>query len=151
MAATALVLSACGSGGEPDLVVAPGQAATPVSGSSQIVVEVRNDGDGTDRLLGADTPAALAVEIHLTEIVDGSATMGPVDDVSIPPGETVRFRPGGLHLMMVVPDETVVLGGTFELTLEFERTGELTVPVEVVDLLDLAESTYDDPPTDPDT
>ena len=145
------MLNGCGQGGDPALTVGRAEAATPVSGSSQIVVEIRNDGDGGDRLLGAETPAALAVEIHLTEIVDGRATMGPVDDVQIPSGETVRFRPGGLHLMMVVPDETVVLGGTFELTLEFERTGAITVPVEVVDLVDLAESTFDDPPTDPDT
>jgi periplasmic copper chaperone A len=133
------VLVACGSGGDPDLDVAPGQAAEPVAGSSQIVLTVTNRGDGDDRLLGAETPAALDIEVHLTEIEDGRATMAVLDEVAIPAGETVHFRPGGLHLMLVVPDETVTEGGTFELTLRFDRSGEITVPVEVVDLLDLTE------------
>jgi periplasmic copper chaperone A len=139
VAVLAGVLVACGSGGDPDLDVAPGQAAEPVAGSSQIVLTVTNRGDGDDRLLGAETPAALDVEVHLTEIEDGRATMAILDEVAIPAGETVRFRPGGLHLMLVVPDETVAEGGTFELTLRFDRSGEITVPVEVVDLLDLTE------------
>jgi hypothetical protein len=45
--------------------------------------------------------------------------------------------------MLVVPDETVAVGGTFELTLRFDRSDELTVPVEVVDLLDLSEGNDD--------
>jgi periplasmic copper chaperone A len=139
VAVLAGVLVACGSGGDPDLDVAPGQAAEPVAGSSQIVLTVTNRGGGDDRLLNAETPAALDVEVHLTEIEDGRATMAVLDEVHIPAGETVRFRPGGLHLMLVVPDETVVEGGTFELTLRFDRSGEITVPVEVVDLLDLTE------------
>jgi periplasmic copper chaperone A len=114
-----------------------------VAGSSQIVLTVTNRGDGDDRLLEAETPAALDVEVHLTEIEDGRATMAVLDEVAIPAGETVRFRPGGLHLMLVVPDETVTEGGTFELTLRFDRSGEITVPVEVVDLLDLTEPDED--------
>jgi periplasmic copper chaperone A len=137
------LLAGCGPGGDPDLDVAPGQAAEPVAGSSQIVLTVTNRGDGDDRLLGAATPAALDVEVHLTEIEDGRATMAILDEVAIPAGETVRFRPGGLHLMLVVPDETVTEGGTFELTLRFDRSGEITVPVEVVDLLDLTEPDED--------
>ncbi len=70
--------------------------------------------------------------------------MGELDEVEVPAGESVRFRPGGLHLMMVVPDETVVLGERFDLTLSFERSDPMTVEVEVVDLLDLAEATFDD-------
>lgn len=134
-----VLLAACGDGGEPALEVGPAQAAEPVAGSSQIVLAVTNGGDGDDRLLGAETPAALDVEVHLTEVADGRATMTILDEVEVPAGETVRFRPGGLHLMLVVPDETVTVGGTFELTLRFDRSGELTVPVEVVDLLDLTE------------
>jgi periplasmic copper chaperone A len=151
VAALTGVLVACGSGGDPDLDVAPGQAAEPVAGSSQIVLTVTNRGDGDDRLLGAETPAALDVEVHLTEIEDGRATMAVLGEVAIPAGETVRFRPGGLHLMLVVPDETVAEGGTFELTLRFDRSGEITVPVEVVDLLDLTEPGEDaDDPVDAD-
>jgi periplasmic copper chaperone A len=76
--------------------------------------------------------------------------MAMLEEVELPAGETVRFRPGGLHLMLTVPDETVVVGGTFELTLRFDRSDEVTVPVEVVDLLDLTEGDEDAETDDPD-
>jgi periplasmic copper chaperone A len=137
--ALALLLAACGGGGTPELEVGPAQAAAPVAGSSQVVVAIANEGDGDDRLVEAETDAALDVEVHLSEIDDGRATMGVLDEVELPAGDTVRFRPGELHLMLVVPDESVVVGGTFDLTLRFDRSEPITVPVEVVDLLDLTE------------
>jgi copper(I)-binding protein len=127
-------------GGAPDLHVSAAQSSAPVAGASQLVVTIENRGDGPDRLIGAETDAALAIEIHRTVIEnDGRAFMRLLDDVVIPAGETVRFRPGGLHLMIVVPDERVRVGGTFEVTLRFERSSPVTLNVEVVDLLDLVE------------
>ena len=141
----AAVLSGCADGtslgsGTPELHVSTAQASAPVAGASQLVVTIENRGDGADRLLGADTDAALAVEIHRTVIeADGRAYMRLLEDVIIPADETVRFRPGGLHLMVVVPDERVRVGGTFEVTLRFERSAPVSLDVEVVDLLDLVE------------
>jgi periplasmic copper chaperone A len=126
--------------GTPELSIGPVQASAPIAGASQLVLELTNSGDGADRLVAADTPAALAVEVHLTEMTaDGRAVMRLLDDLEIPPGERVRFRPGGLHLMVVVPDAIVVIGGTFEVTLRFERSAPITVIATVVDLLDLVE------------
>jgi periplasmic copper chaperone A len=142
--ATVALVAGCASG-TPAIEVGHAQAAVPSGGSSQIVIDVTNDGDGDDRLTGAVTPAALAVELHRTTIADGRATMEQLDGIDLPAGSTLRFRPGDLHLMLVVPDGTVVEGGTFELTLEFERSDDVTVPVSVVDLLDLAESTFEEP------
>jgi periplasmic copper chaperone A len=139
VAAFAAALVACSGGGEPDLDIGPAQASVPIAGSSQIVVEIVNDGSGDDRLVGADTSAAAGVEMHQTIIEDGAATMIELDAVEVPAGGQVRFRPGDRHLMLVVPDETVAAGGTFELTLRFDRSGEVRVPVEVVELLDLVE------------
>ncbi len=147
LAAVVVALAACGPTGDPDLrVVGDPRAATPVSGSSQVVLTIANDGDGPDELVGAETPAALGVEIHLTEIEEGRATMAEVGSADLPPGEQVRFRPGGLHLMLVLPDDTVVEGGTFDLTLDFDRSESITVPVEVVPLLDLADDAFDEDP-----
>jgi len=135
--------------GRPDLHVSAVQASAPVAGASQLVLTVENRGDGDDRLLGADSDAALAVEIHRTVVEDdGRAFMRMLDDVLVPAGGSVAFRPGGLHLMLVVPDERVFVGGTFEVTLRFERTAPITVTVPVVDLLDLVESVEDPGATD---
>lgn len=52
--------------------------------------------------------------------------------VEIPPGERVAFEQERLHLMLIAPQPTVVPGSTFELVLEFERSGERRVQVEVL-------------------
>jgi copper(I)-binding protein len=128
-------------GGAPDLHVSPAQSSAPVAGAAQLVLTIENRGEGDDRLLGADTDAALAIEIHRTVIEpDGRAYMRMLDDVLLPVGESVQFRPGDLHLMLVVPDERVTVGGTFEITLRFERSAPATLTVTVVDLLDLVET-----------
>jgi periplasmic copper chaperone A len=145
LVALLLLLTACADRGDPAVAVGPAQASPPVAGSSQVVVTIENTGDGPDRLVGASTPAALGVELHRTIIEDGQARMVELEAVDVPAGGRVRFRPGDLHLMLVVPDGTVVVGGTFELTLRFDRSGEVTVPVEVVELLDLVEGAAADP------
>jgi periplasmic copper chaperone A len=132
------LLTACG-GGEPAIEVGEARAATPAGGASQVVVDVVNRGDGADTLVGVETPAAAAVEIHRTVVEEGRATMTELEELEIPAGETIRFRPGSLHLMLVVPDETVAEGGTFPLTLRFDHSGTRTVEVEVVPLADLAD------------
>lgn len=150
LSALLAVLAACSGGGAPQLEVGDAQSAEPVSGASQIVLAITNHGDGDDALVGVDTDAAVAVEIHLTEIDDGQATMRELAAAELPAGETTRFRPGGLHLMLIGPDERVELGGTFDLTLEFDRSDPVTVPVDVVDLLDLTEPDDDEESVDHD-
>jgi periplasmic copper chaperone A len=137
-AALVAAVAAC-AGGEAELQVGDARAATPTGGSSQVVVEIRNSGNAADTLLGADSDAVAAVEIHRTEIDEGRAAMEQLEELEIPAGETVRFRPGSLHLMLVAPDETVVEGGTFELVLRFEQTGEVPLDVEVVPLADIVD------------
>lgn len=151
-AALVASVAACGSqdgppplrDGTPELQVSDARSSAPVAGASQLVLRIENRGDGDDRLVGADTDAALAIEIHRTVIEDdGRAYMRMLDDVLLPADASVAFRPGDLHLMLVVPDETVTVGGTFEITLRFERSDPITRTVTVVDLLDLVEMTAD--------
>ena len=132
-------LVGCGPSGTPQLQVGTVQAADPVSGSSQIVLAVTNDGDGDDALVAVETDVAVAIELHETRIEDGQATMERLEEVPLPAGETVRFQPGGLHLMMVGPDDDVELGATFDVTLEFDRSDPITATAEVRELLDLVE------------
>lgn len=136
----AALVGCAGPSGTPDLRIGVARASVPVAGASQLVLDITNAGDGEDRLVGAETTSALAIELHLTEIDErGRAVMRLLAAVVLPAGETVRFRPGGLHLMLVVPDDEVVLGGTLEVTLRFERSGDVTLPVTVVPTAELLE------------
>lgn len=134
--ALAFALAAC-SGGEADVTASDGRVSTPIAGSAQIAIAVTNAGTADDELLNVSTPAAVFVEVHETVVTDGRATMMKRDTVALPAGETVVFRPGGLHLMLLVPDDTVVAGARVPLTLTFQSSPPLTIEAEVVDLLDL--------------
>lgn len=138
---TAVAAGCGGPDGTPDLRVGPARASVPAAGVSQLVLAIENAGDGDDRLVAAATDRALAVELHETVVDDeGRAVMElRADGVALPAGTTTRFRPGGLHLMLVVPDASVVLGGTLPVTLTFDRSPPVTVEVTVVPTVELLE------------
>lgn len=150
-----VLLAACTGGGGDDgdgggaqgtpeiVVVGEAQVAEPVAGASQIAMTLANQGDGDDRLVRATTPSALAAEIHVSQVGGGAVSMEIVSGIDLPAGAEVRFQPGRTHLMLVVPDTTVRIGSTLDLTLEFERSETITVPVRVVDLLDMFEESLD--------
>jgi periplasmic copper chaperone A len=61
----------------------------------------------------------------------GMMAMQPVDQVAIPAGGTVEFKPGGYHVMIIAPKGQPTVGSTVELTLTFEKAPPVTVMAEV--------------------
>lgn len=51
-------------------------------------------------LVGASSPAARAVEMHVSEADGDMVRMRQLPQVEIGAGATVRFEPGGRHLML---------------------------------------------------
>lgn len=93
---------------------------------------ISNPGTTLDTLVGAKSPAAVKVEVHeTTSDASGMTGMQPIDRLEIPAGGTVTLEPGGYHLMLMEPSDTIVAGATVELTLVFEHAGEVTLTVEV--------------------
>jgi copper(I)-binding protein len=63
---------------------------------------------------------------------DGVMTMRPVDGgLAIEPGRSVRFAPGGLHLMIIGLAAPLVQGDKVRVVLRFEKAGEVTVSFDV--------------------
>lgn len=117
-----------------DLIV--GHPWTRATGSSAPTaagyLSLTNEGAKADWLVSAETPMADRVEMHETSMTNGVMRMRPLPDgISVPPGETVWLRPGGLHLMLVGPEEAFVQGNRVPLTLRFKQAGEVTVELEV--------------------
>jgi len=71
--------------------------------TSAVYMTLTNNTDEDVRLVGAQTDVAGVVEIHESSMNDeGVMQMRPLTDgLSIPAGETVELRPGGLHLMLM--------------------------------------------------
>lgn len=99
--------------------------------TSAVYFVIRNRGSQADRLVAATTAVAGRVELHETRQEGDMMRMVPVQAVEIPAGGEVVFKPGGLHVMLMDLKRDLKVGDSFELTLKFERAGELTVTVPV--------------------
>jgi copper(I)-binding protein len=81
---------------------------------------------------GNATIAAVAVsgaakaEIHQSD----GATMGKVDALEVGGGSTIKFAPGGLHVMAFDLDGSVKPGGTSELTVTFSDGDKASLPLK---------------------
>jgi copper(I)-binding protein len=136
----ALALFAAGAHGHShekgDLQVRhPWSRATPPGAKVGVTyMEIRNSGAKPARVIGAATPLARKVEMHVTTHQDGVARMREVKSLEVPPGERVELRPGGSHFMLVDLVRPLAKGERIPLTLRFEGVGEMTVEVEVQEL-----------------
>jgi hypothetical protein len=100
--------------------------------NSAVYLRIRNLGTAGDRLTGAGFDGARRVEVHETRIGDdGLATMRPIESLPIPPGAEVRLKPGGVHVMLMGLERSLVPGEEVELSLTFENSGVQRLIAEV--------------------
>ncbi len=89
-----------------------------------------NQGKAVDRLIGASTPRAKRVELHMMSMSGDIMRMREVDAIDAKPGQAVQMQPGSMnHLMLVGLSAPLKLGDRFALTLRFEKAGALEVEV----------------------
>ncbi len=88
--------------------------------SEQPVVLVRGESDRFGR-----------VEIHTMRMDEGVMRMRKLDELEIPPGESVELRPGGLHLMLMQPEGRFELGEQFDLDLIDAQDRRWPVTLEI--------------------
>ena len=70
-------------------------------------------------LTGADSPDCGALMLHKSEQKNGMDTMSDLASVEIPPGQTVKFAPGGYHLMCMDPGPAIKPGNSVPVRLHF--------------------------------
>lgn len=118
-------------------VIAVSHAWTrPLSGIDQaaaVYFEIDNSGGGSDQLTGAQTPVAEKAEMHSSQMQGDVMQMRSISSVDIRADEHVAFSPGGLHLMLTGLKTKLSEGDRFPLTLEFGKTGAITVDVTVTE------------------
>ncbi len=85
-----------------------------------------------DALIGVESPVAARVEMHATEMVDGRMSMRKKVSLDIKAGDTLEFKPKGLHLMLF----DVALQADQKdaaLTLKFKHAPDVTIIAEIAD------------------
>lgn len=115
------------------VITQPWSRATP--GGAKVAggyLTIENRGSAPDRLLSGSTDLAKKVEIHQMATNDGVMTMRPIESgLTIEPGKTVKFAPGGYHLMFLELKAPLTQGEQVPVTLTFEHAGEIKTLFEV--------------------
>jgi copper(I)-binding protein len=88
-------------------------------------------GGTADRLVGASSPAAAKVELHVTEKKGDVMRMREVKGYDIPAKGSFELAPGGAHLMLVDLKAPLKEGAKVPLVLRFEKAGEMKVELQV--------------------
>jgi copper(I)-binding protein len=85
---------------------------------------IKGGADATS-LLAVSSPAAVRTELHEMK------TMALLKDVPIPAGSTVKFEPGGKHVMLYDISPEVRAGGKIPLRLAFANGKTVEVEAEL--------------------
>jgi len=96
---------------------------------------------GSDTLLGASTPAAATVTIQQRQPspTDPAGTLVAVDSLAIEGFSELRLQPGSDQLLLEGLVKPLTVGEKIQLTLRFERSGNITVEADVQSYLEIAD------------
>ena len=152
----ASVLAGC-SGGSASITVSEpwARASSMVAAAGAAYMKIENTGSAADTLVGAASPVAKTVEVHETVAMEGESPaasdgmggmespaasdgmgggmmgMRPIARLEIPAGGTVELKPGSYHIMLIDLNQELKPGDKIEITLTFEKAGEVKVTAEV--------------------
>lgn len=95
--------------------------APPVLKTHGAYLTIVNEGKEAQELVAAASDNYDAVEIHLSRIENGIATMQRLESIKIPAGGQVEFKPGGIHLMLIGPRKPLEHGAIIPIRLGFRN------------------------------
>ena len=99
----------------------------PNAKNTAAYMKIENKGTEADKLVDASNNVSKITELH--ETVGGK--MRRVYAIEVPAGKTVELKPGGLHVMIIDLKEPLKEGQTVEITLKFEKAGEIKIQAPV--------------------
>jgi len=95
-------------------------------------LKITNKGSAPDRLIGGSSVVADRFEVHEMAMADGVMKMRPLPNgIEIKPGQTVEFKPGGFHIMLVGLKQPLEAGKMVKGTLVFEKAGTVDIEYKV--------------------
>lgn len=131
-------LAACGGakGAQIEIEGAWSRPSPKMAGAGAAYMTLKNSGSEADKLLSAESPAAEFVELHESFMDENQVMrMRPVEGgyIEVPAGGEAELKAGGLHIMLINLVEPLEDGATIQLTLNFEKAGEIEIEVPVGD------------------
>jgi hypothetical protein len=107
----------------------PWARATPKGATvSGAYLTIKNTGASSDRLIGGSSAIADHLEIHQMAMDRGVMQMRQLKNgLEIKPGETIEFKPGSYHIMLMGLKGPLEQGKEIAGTLTFEKAGTLQI------------------------
>ena len=119
---------------EPPITVSDAWSR-PATGAGVVYATIANSATTPDRLVGATTPSAAAVELH--ESMRGSGSMNgvesmqPITAIAVPAQGSVTLAPGGYHLMLTGLKKDLQANDAFLVRMHFANAGWIVTIVRV--------------------
>ena len=88
--------------------------------------DLHNGGGKSVSLTGASSPACGMLMLHKSENAGGMMRMEDLDSVEVAPRATLKFAPGGYHLMCMDPSPALKPGSHAAVTLVFSDGTKVT-------------------------
>jgi hypothetical protein len=104
---------------------------TDSSANGAVYATIANTGKEADALVSASSDASQTVELHEVKNEGGVMKMRPVPKIGLPSGGKIEMKPGGYHVMLLGLKRDLKPGDKVEVTLKFERGGEVRVDAPV--------------------
>lgn len=127
----ALLLAACSQTTQAPIEIRNAWSPLTPPGATVAAVYAEVSARQADTLLSASSTVAETTEMHSTLEENGMMHMRPVHELALQAGETVRFAPGGMHLMLTGLHQALPADAQFPLVLHFAKAGDVTVTVQV--------------------
>ena len=104
----------------------------PVAGNpAAIYFDLKNVGTRAVAVRRADVADAKSASMHDMMEYDREMTMADMGPLTVPVGQTVKFEPGGKHVMVFDLSPEVKAGGTTEMTLTVAGGDKVSFDVPV--------------------
>ena len=95
-----------------------------------------NNAEQVCQITGFESSLSRRIEIHEHLHVDGMMRMRPVTrGLALPAGETLKFQPGGLHIMLFNIDSKLDVGGVTQLKMNTDQCGSVEFTASIRSLV----------------
>ncbi len=104
-------------------------------GNSALFFEVMNNSNQSDTLIAITFEHSEIVEIHETfKRSNDMMGMRSVEYVLVPSKSTVKFKPRGLHIMLIGLTKDIKIGEQYEVKLVFKKARDVRIKAVVSDM-----------------
>jgi len=94
-------------------------------------MKLENTSAKSINIIGVKSDIFMHVDIHETVEKNGMMSMQPLSPLTVPTDSTVELAPGGIHLMMMQPQQTLKPGDRVSITLQFDDERVQTLQMTV--------------------